>query len=511
MLETLVHSVELLLRWDVYFYISAGLVVGMFVGAMPGLTTILAMAVLLPISFKLEPMLGIPFLIGVYKGGIYGGSIPAILVGIPGTGASIATTFDGPPLTRQGKARKALEMALFSSVIGDALSDILTLLMIGPIALIILLIGPPEVFAIIVFSLILIASVSGESGIKGGIAAAIGVGLGFVGTESIDGDPRMTFGMEALVGGIPLIPFVIGIFALPEVIEAVESRARSFIADNLDTTKTGEPLRWHEFKRSIRTILRSTAIGTGIGMVPGVGQVVAAFVGYSAAKRASRHPETFGKGELDGIAAPEAANNAVNGPTLVPLLTLGIPGDNITAILLGAFIANGLRPGPQIFDQQGPLLYAILIAAVIANLLFVFLGYVLLKPFAKAIQLKKAYLVPVILALAFVGTLSTGSASDLGIMVVTGICAYILRKLRFDLAPLIIGFILAGPIELRLSQSIIYARGDLLNYLFIQRPIASAFLVAGIVWIVWMIYSRIKRGRLQAIPAEYTGLRQDSN
>jgi putative tricarboxylic transport membrane protein len=502
MLETLMHSVELLLRWDIYLYISAGLVIGMFVGAMPGLTTILAMAVLLPISFKLEPMLGIPFLIGVYKGGIYGGSIPAILVGIPGTGASIATTFEGPKLTRQGKARKALEMALYASVIGDALSDVLTILLIGLIAAIILLIGPPEVFAIIVFSLILIASVSGESGIKGGIAALIGIGLGFVGTESVDGDARMNFGIDALVGGIPLIPLVIGVFALPEVMEAIESRAKSFLAENLDTSKTGEPLRWHEFKASIRTILRSTAIGTGIGMVPGVGQVVAAFVGYSAAKRASKHPETFGKGELDGIAGPEAANNAVNGPTLVPLLTLGIPGDNITAILLGAFVAHGLRPGPQIFNEQGALIYGILIAAVLANVLFVGIGYVLLKPFAQAIRLKKAYLVPVILALAFVGTLSTGSASDLGIMVVVGICAYILRKLRYDLAPLIIGFILAEPIELRLSQSIIYARGNILHYLFVDRPIASAFLIAGIAWVLWAAYARIRRRRATAVPAE---------
>ena len=493
MLATLGQSVEMLLRWDMYFYISAGLVVGMFVGAMPGLTTILAMAVLLPISFKLEPMLGIPFLIGVYKGGIYGGSIPAILVGIPGTGASIATTFDGPKLTRLGKARKGLEMALYASVIGDALSDILTILMIGLIARIILLIGPPEVFAIIVFSLILIASVSGESGIKGAITACIGVGLGFVGTESVDGESRMTFGIEALVGGIPLIPLVIGIFAIPEVLEAAESRARGFITDAVDASKSGEPLRWQEFKQSIRTIVRSTAIGTGIGMVPGVGQVVAAFIGYSAAKRASKHPETFGKGELDGVAAPEAANNAVNGPTLVPLLTLGIPGDNITAILLGAFIANGLRPGPQIFDQQGALIYAILLAAVVANVLFVAIGYVLLKPFAKAIQLPKAYLVPVILALAFVGTLSTGSASDLGIMMVAGFCAYILKKLRYDLAPLIIGFILAEPIELRLSQSIIYARGNILDFFFIQRPIASFFLLAGLAWIAGMIYLRYRR------------------
>jgi putative tricarboxylic transport membrane protein len=309
----------------------------------------------------------------------------------------------------------------------------------------------------------------------------------------------MTFGLTALSGGIPLIPLVIGVFALPEIFDAVESRAKSFIDANVDLSKAGEGLRWSEFKRSIRTILRSTAIGTGIGMVPGVGQVVAAFVGYAAAKRASKHPETFGKGELDGVAAPEAANNAVNGPTLVPLLTLGIPGDNITAILLGAFVAHGLRPGPQIFDEQGPLLYAILLSIVLANMLFLGLGYVLLKPFAKAIQLKKAYLIPVIVALAFVGTLSTGAASDLGIMFVAGVCAYFLRKLKFDLAPLIIAFVLALPIEERLSQSMLYARGDILGYLFIDRPIASVFLLAGIAWILGMIFRRFWRRERPAV------------
>ena len=485
MLETFFQGMHLLLRWDIYFFIAAGLCIGMFVGAMPGLTTILALSVLLPVSFKLEPLLGIPFLVGLFKGGIYGGSIPAILVGIPGTAASIATTFEGPALTRKGHGRKALEMALFSSVSGDLISDIFTILLIGPIAIITLMIGPPEIFAIIFFSLVLIASISGDSGLKGAIAALIGLGLGFIGTDAATGSTRMTFGFMSLSAGIPLIPLVIGIFALPEILLAVESRAPRFVSQFIGYSNTGEKLRWKEFKSSIKTILRSTGIGTGIGMVPGVGQVVAAFVGYSAAKRASTHPETFGEGELDGIAAPEAANNAVNGPTMVPLLTLGIPGDTATAILLGAFVAHGMRPGPLIFQEQGPLLYAILMSMVIANILFVFLGYVLLKPFAIAIQIKKSYLIPVILALAFVGTLSTGDNSDLVIMLVVGFFAYILRKLDFDLAPLIIAFVLAEPVEYTLSQTMLYAKGSVLQYIFITRPISSAFLISALIWILY--------------------------
>ena len=222
-------------------------------------------------------------------------------------------------------------------------------------------------------------------------------------------------------------------------------------------------------------------------MVPGVGQVVAAFIAYSAAKRASDNPDDYGEGELNGIAAPEAANNAVNGPTLVPLLTLGIPGDNITAILLGAFVAHGMRPGPQIFEEQGPLMYALLLSIVFANILFLGLGYVLLKPFAKAIQAKKAFLVPVIVGLAFVGTLSTGVYTDVGIMVIVGLCAYILKKLKFDLAPLVIAFVLSEPIEYRLSQTMLYAKGSLFHYMFVQRPVASLFLIAAIIWTVYLI------------------------
>jgi len=500
MFEAFLHGFSLLLRIDTWLYIALGLTIGMFVGAMPGLTTTLAVAVLLPISFKLEPVVGIPFLIGLTKGGIFGGSISAILVGIPGTGASIATTFDGPSLTRQGKARKALEMALYASVTGDLLSDIITLCLIGPIALLTLLIGPPEVFSIIIFSLVLISSVSGESGIKGGIAAFLGLGLGFIGTDATTGATRLTFGLEALNGGIPLIPLIIGVFAVPEILAAVESRAARFIDERVDLSRVGERLRWSELRASLRTILRSTLIGTGIGAVPGVGQVVAAFVGYSAAKRASKHPETFGKGDLDGIAGPEAANNAVNGPTLVPLLTLGIPGDNITAILLGAFVAQGMRPGPQIFQEQGPLMYALLVSFVIANVIFLFLGYLLIKPFARAMQMRKAFLLPLILALTFVGALSTGDISDIGIMVTVGLCSYLMRKAGFDLAPLVIAFVLAEPIEYTLSQSLLYARGTPFHYLFVDRPISSFFLVAALIWITWLATRAAIRRRMARRP-----------
>jgi putative tricarboxylic transport membrane protein len=387
MWDSFLEGVLLALRWDTFGMVGLGLMLGMLVGALPGFTTIMAMAVLLPISFFLDPMVGIPFLIGVYKGGIYGGSIPAILVSMPGTGAAVATTFDGPALTKKGQSRKAMEIALYASVAGDFSSDVITILFIGPIALLAMKVGPPELAAIILLSLIIISATTSGVFVKGLIMGFIGLFFSMVGQDPLGGMSRFTFGIFAIKSGIPLLPMLIGLFALPEILQAVESGVSSFIDKKLGL-KTGERLTFKEFRRCLKTILRSTGIGTTLGIIPGVGQVVSAFVGYAAAKNASKHPETFGKGDIEGVAAAEAANNAVNGPTLVPLLTLGIPGDKVTAILLGAFIAQGLRPGPQLFAEQGSLIYALLVAMLLANLLFLFLGFVAVPLFAKVVTIR---------------------------------------------------------------------------------------------------------------------------
>ncbi len=502
MLDVLFAALAYLADPLIYLYILLGVLVGIVFGALPGLSTILAVSILLPISFALDPIHGIPFLIGIYKGGIYGGSIPAILLGIPGTAASIVSAIEGPLLTRAGKARKALEMALYSSAIGDIISDIVTIVLIGAVAAVVLMIGPPEVFAIIVFSLVLIASVSGDSGVKGAIAACLGLALGLIGSDPATGVTRMTFGLDVLAGGIPLIPLVIGLFAVPEILASFERRAGRFVETSVAGATDGEPLRPWELWRSARTIMRSSAIGVGIGMVPGLGQATAGFVGYSAAKRAAGPQSDFGKGTLDGIAAPEAANNAVNGPTLVPLLTLGIPGDAVTAILLGAFIAHGLRPGPLLLEESGPLVYAILLSIIIANLIFVVVGYIVLKPFVRLIQLRKAALVPIIMALSVLGVLSVGGVPELLLALVIGTGGYLMRRAGFDLAPLIIAFILADSIEFTLSQSLLYARGDLAAYFFTERPAAGALLSVALVWAAYLTVSRVRRSMRASRPRE---------
>ncbi|MEE2746623.1 MAG: tripartite tricarboxylate transporter permease, partial [Pseudomonadota bacterium] len=313
MFEAFLEGIGLALRFDTMLYISVGLFLGMFVGALPGFTTLMAMAILLPISFFLDPLLGIPFLIGVYKGGIFGGSIPAILVSMPGTGAAVATTFDGPPLTKKGQGRKALEIALYSSVSGDLSSDIITIALIGPIAAVALLLGPPELAAILFLALVVISATSSGVFVKGLLMLVVGLFLGMIGQDPIGALSRFSFGIAEIDSGIPLLPMLIGVFALPEIFVNIEKKASEFIKKE-ELKIAGKRLSWDEFRRCIRTIIRSTFIGTSIGMIPGVGQVVAAFMGYAAAKSASKHPETFGEGELEGIAAAESANNAVNGP-----------------------------------------------------------------------------------------------------------------------------------------------------------------------------------------------------
>ncbi len=495
MFESFIEGIGLAFRLDTMLYMSGGLFLGMFVGSLPGFTTLMAMAILLPISFFLDPLLGIPFLIGVYKGGIYGGSIPAILVSMPGTGAAVATTFDGPSLTKKGQARKALEIALFSSVSGDLTSDIITIALIGPIAAVALLLGPPELAAILFLALVVISATSSGVFVKGLLMLMVGLFFGMIGQDPIGALSRFSFGFPEIESGIPLLPMLIGVFALPEIFSGIEKKASSIVAKS-DLKISGDRLTFAEFKSCGRTIIRSTMIGTSIGMVPGVGQVVAAFMGYAAAKAASPHPEKFGTGEIEGVAAAEAANNAVNGPTLVPLLTLGIPGDNLTVILVGAFIAQGMRPGPQLMEEQGPMVFAILIAMVIANILFLGIGYLCIPFFAKVVTIRKSFLLPLTLVFAFAGTwIFRAQPFDLGVLVFFGAFGYIAKKLHFDVTPMAMGFILGPTLEYSFGQSVTLSSGNLLQYMMFDRPISAVIfaLTPIVTFLMWRRSARLRK------------------
>ncbi len=495
MLESIITSFHMAFGLDTIGMMAIGLVLGILIGALPGFTTTMAMAVLLPISFFLDPLIGIPFLIGVYKGGIYGGSIPAILVGIPGTGASVATTFDGLQLTKKGRSRKALDMALYASAIGDFLSSFATLFLIGPIALIAMQFRPPELVAVMVLSMLVIAFSGTTQVVKGLVMLLLGMFFALIGQDPIGALSRFTFDFFPLESGIELLPMLIGLFAIPEVLLAVEQKAKGFL-DSTNVRPEGDRLTWEELRASGKTILRSTILGGTIGMIPGVGQPVAALMGYAAAKGASSNPDSFGTGLVEGVAAPEAANNAVNGPTMVPLLTLGIPGDNITAILLGAFVVQGLRPGPQLFSQQAEIVYAILISMVFCCILLLVLGYLMVPLFSKIVTIRKAYLIPLTVVFAFVGTyVYRSNVMDLYFLIFFGLVGYAARKFNFDVTPMVMAFILTPVLEYSLGQTLLLSQGDLFHYITVDRPIALAILLITPV-LVYLMWRRTKRLRV---------------
>ncbi len=475
MIDQFFAGLELALRMDTFVMVAIGLFAGMLIGALPGFTTLMAMAILLPVSFFLDPIVGIPFLLGIYKGGIFGGSIPAILVSMPGTGAAIATTYDGYQLTKKGQSRKALDMALFSSIFGDTASDIFTLIMIFPIALLVMQFGPPELAAILFLSLVIVAATAGRNPLKGLLMMAIGLWFSLIGTDPIGGVERFTFGLFELKSGIPLLPMLIGVFAIPEIVNVIGDRSQQIKSAG---KVLGERLKLKELKRCFKTICRSTVLGTGIGVVPGLGQVVAAMMGYTAAKNASSTPENFGKGELEGVAAAEAANNAVNGPTMVPLLTLGIPGDNITAILLGAFIAQGLRPGPELFESQGNIVFAILIVMILANVLFLVIGYLSIPFFARIVSIKSSLLIPLVIMFAVAGSyVFRSDVFDIYMLAFFGLFGVMARAANFDVMPMVMGFILGEPLEYAFGQTVAMADGNFLQFAISDRPGMLAILL----------------------------------
>jgi putative tricarboxylic transport membrane protein len=398
------------------------------------------------------------------------------LINAPGTGAAIATVFDGYELAKQGRANSALKVALLSSSTADTLSDIITILLAQTVVSLSLLVGKPELFSILICSLAIIATMTGGSVVKGLIAAAFGLMLSTVGTD-IGGRWRFAFGNAHLAGGFSLITLLIGLFAFATIIERIiesgkeDERQKAVWAISKD-----DKLRWWEFRKCIPHILRSTGIGSFIGLVPAVGQPVAAFLGYSVAKRFSKEPEKFGKGSLEGVAGPEACNNAVNGPTLLPLMAFGIPGDMVTAVLLGALIVQGLRPGPGLFRNYGDIMYGVLMSMMIANVFMFIIGYVLSGLYAKIARINSKYLIPVVFALAIVGSYAVrNSLFDVAIMVFFGFVGFLLNRFDIPMAPLVITFLLGHGIENSLIQSLILFRGDPLG--FFARPFCVTLLL----------------------------------
>lgn len=499
MIDHISMGFQLFLHWQVFLGIILGVLTGVVIGALPGMTIVMAISLALPFTFYLHPVVAIAFLIGIYKAGVYGGSMSAILIGTPGTPAAAATIMDGYAMAKKGQARKALDMALYASVISDVLSDLITVVATFQIAYLALKIGPVEFFAIIFFSLTIIASVSGESLVKGLISGALGLLLATVGMDTIYGITRFTFGNINLTGGLNIIPVLIGLFAIPEMLKQLKERklypqkATIIETDSIVNSQQNR-ITWTEFRSVFRTIIRGSIIGTIIGVIPGVGAAPAAFLSYSRAKKVSKNPEEFGKGSLEGVAAAESGNNGVCGPTLIPLLTLGIPGDKSTAVLLGAFMIQGLTPGPLLFTKHIDIIYGIFIAMIFTNAVVFSIGKFGIRWAALTSRVPKEILFPIVFILCvFGGYAVNNNLFDVWVMIVIGGFGYFMMTFELPPAPFVIAFILSPLFENGLRRALIMSSGDL--SVFVTHPISLVFLVLTLLSVIFLAWSK-KKGRM---------------
>jgi putative tricarboxylic transport membrane protein len=469
---TMLHDVMSLLADPlVPLLLVGGVLAGAVVGALPGLSATLAVALLIPFTFDLQLMPALAMLVGVYCGAIYGGSVPAILFRTPGTPASAATVPDGYALTRRGQSQRALSVAAFSALVGGLIGTALLILLAPQIASFALKFGPPEYFALAVFGLSMIVSVSGGSVLKSGAVALLGLLIATAGMDPISGYPRFIFGNASLLEGIPFIPALIGLFALAEVFRAFTNRAE------IKQSETGS-VSWPSLadaKRCLWTSTRSGLLGTAVGSTPGAGSDIAAFTAYSIARQRAKPGEDFGHGEIKGVAAPEAGKTACISGAMVPLLSLGIPGDSVTAVMIGAFILHGVQPGPLLFAQNGSLAYAILGIVLLAHVLVFFAAILGTRYLVRILAVDRTLLLASIVVLSLLGAFALRSNMvDVWVAIAFGVVGFVLEKFSYPVAPLLLALILGPMAEENFRRSLILSEGSYLG--FITHPICATIL-----------------------------------
>ena len=481
MIENLSYMVAPILSSKLLIILFLGTLFGLILGVLPGLGPTTGGALILPFTITLDPLSAIVLLTAIYCAGTYGGAITAILINTPGTPAAAATCLDGYPLAQKGEAGRALGMATFGSAFGGLFSVIVLVLFAPILANIAYEFGQPEYFALAIFGLTMLASIGEGSPTKNLIAGAFGILLSTVGKDIMASIDRFTFGVNELTEGIGFIPVVVGMFAMSELL--VQSNLTNQIFERIAMKAVRLPSK-EDFKYCFKTILRSSGIGSFIGILPAEGGTVASLIGYSEAKRWSKKPEEFGKGAIDGIAGAETANNAATGGAMVPTLALGIPGSATTAVILTGLIIHGLRPGPDLFKEQPEFLYGIFGAMFFANILFFIFGFFGAKIFARITLIPNRLLWPMIFTLSVCGTYSLNqSFTDVFLMIGFGIIGYVMRKFGFSVVPVIIGLILGQLVELTLRQSLVIFDGDWT--LFFTRPIVVTFFILSVVALIF--------------------------
>jgi putative tricarboxylic transport membrane protein len=469
------QGLETVFSFQILGLLFFGTVVGIIFGAIPGLTATMAVALFLPITYSLGANAGISLLVALYIGGVSGGLISAILLKIPGTPASVATVFDGGPMMEKGEGAKALGVGIFYSYLGTLLS-IFALMFIAPtLAKIALSFGPHQYFSIAIFSLTLIITLASGSMVKGIFSGALGFAFSTVGIAPLDAIPRFTLGLTALNGGFDILTVLIGLFAIAEIIKVAEGVRSERHATIISVTLKGFGFSLKEFFEQGWNCTRSTLIGIGIGILPGIGSGTSNIVSYMVAKKRSKHPEKFGTGIIDGIVASEAASCSAVGGAMIPLLTLGIPGDTVTAMLLGGFMIHGIQPGPLLFVSQGPLVYTIFIAMLVSSLMMLVCELYGVRLFVKLLAVPKHILLPIILVLCVVGAFGLGNRIfDVGTIVFFGLLGYGFVKCGIPQTPFIIGLILGPMAETNLRRGLMLSDGSFTG--FLTEPISATFL-----------------------------------
>jgi len=466
----------------------AGVVWGIFGGALPGISPSIAMALLLPFTYGMEPVVAIVLLASVYVGAEYGGSIPAILIRTPGTNSAAATTIDGYEMAKQGRAGEALGISLMSGLVGGLFGLAVLVLATGPLAAVALAFTPPAYFALGILGLSVIASLSGASLLRGMFAALLGLMVATIGTDPVSGVPRFTFGSADLLGGIRPILIMVGLFAVAEMLEQISKPAWNK-ADARDTRlKLPGLAMW-------RRMWKAQALGCGIGtfegVTPGAGGTIAAFMAYNEAKRWSSSPEEFGKGSVEGIAAPESANNVVTATALVPLLSLGIPGSNSAAVLLGGFMIHGLVPGPLLFEKSPDVVWGLYWGLLYANIFMVLVGLVILTPCIWLVNRPKPYLIAFILALVCSGVYAIEQSTfDLAIVLAAGVAGYVLRRLDVPVLPLVLGVVLGFLVESNYRRSLVLSNGE--HMVFLQDKVSLGLLTAAVLLAAYSLIRELR-------------------
>ena len=455
------HAFPFVMEWQNILGMLVGVFAGMVVGSLPGLTATMAIAVLIPLTFSMQPLVALGMMAGIYNGAMYGGAIPAILLNIPGTPPSVVTTFDGNPLAQQGRAAYAMKIACWSSAIGGAASAISLMLFAPPLVKVTLMFGPAEYFWVGVFGLSAISVLLGKDPVKGILAGLMGLMFGAIGSDVVTGADRFVFDQRELLDGINILIILTGLYAIPPAIRMVEKKLET-ASQRIKIESGPDDSFWKNARQFIPTWIRSSLIGIGVGILPATGGSMAAFIAYNETKRASDDPDSFGKGNTKGVAAAECGNNADNAAAMIPALVLGVPGSGVAAVILAGLLVHGLQPGPMLFRNTPDIVYGFMWQMLLTSLvLFAFGGTISIKLFAYVMRLPQTVLAPMILSLTFVGIYAlSNNMFNCWLMLGFGVIGYVLSRVHVPLAPIVLGLVLGDMVEKNLRLTLLINQGD---------------------------------------------------